>query len=296
MIELRQTVSASADAAYEAAVQLFNAGNKPILEVVQEQRAAAEARLELAEAESELVGTRERMNVLLGLWGDGTRWRIPPRLPELPAEELEPLGLEKQAVSSRYDLLQARSEIEALAGAAGVTDVTGLLADLTLQGHFEREPEGNSTFGPSIEFPLSIFNFGQGARTRARAQLRQATEKYAALAIEIRSDVRAAYAQMIASRRRAEYYRAEVLPLEQAAVRETQLQYNGMFLGVFHLLQAKRAQIETGKNYIKSLHKYWKSRAALEKALARTLPTGVTETPTIAPVADNSMPTHQHHH
>jgi outer membrane protein TolC len=45
------------------------------------------------------------------------------------------------------------------------------------------------------------------------------------------------------------------------------LQYNAMQIGVFQLLQARRDQLEAGRNYVATLLEYWRSRAALEQIL-----------------------------
>jgi cobalt-zinc-cadmium efflux system outer membrane protein len=102
--------------------------------------------------------------------------------------------------------------------------------------------------------------------------LTQLERRYTALAVEIRSEVRAAYARMGVARARANFYRDRVLPLQAEALKQTQFQYNGMLIGVFRLLEAKRSQIESAEKYIEALHDYWAARTELETALGRTLP------------------------
>ncbi len=273
-VEMRLSISAAMDAALEAARARRRAGNVAALDVAQERRGANRARLDLAEAELEAGLSRERMNVLLGLWGEETRWRVPPRLSEIPADDVSPEELERRAVMERLDLASLRAEIEALAQSLGLTNITSVLPELTLGGHFEREPEGTSSAGPSLSFPISIFNRGQAARARAKYLLLQAEDRYAALAVEIRSAVRVAFARMTLARRKAEYYQREVLPVQQNITDQTLLQYNGMFLGVSQLLQAKQAQIDAGRDYVEALSEYWFARTELERALGRRLPTG----------------------
>ena len=70
----------------------------------------------------------------------------------------------------------------------------------------------------SLATPLELSAFSQAER------------KYTALAIDIRSEVRAAYAQMKVARRRAAFYRHRVLPLQEEALKQTQLQFNGMII------------------------------------------------------------------
>ena len=70
----------------------------------------------------------------------------------------------------------------------------------TVGAHFEREPEGKKTLGPSIDLPMALFDQGQAQVARGEAMLRQARRRYAAMAVEARSQVRAAYARVLAAR------------------------------------------------------------------------------------------------
>jgi cobalt-zinc-cadmium efflux system outer membrane protein len=271
VVELRQEVVAAMDGALEAAKALRAAGNTAAIDLAVAERGANQARLDLVDAELEVVTTRERLNVLLGLWGEETGWQIPKRLPEPPAETLQVGDLERLAVSGRLDLASLRAEIESSAQSKALTRVTSVLPELTIGAHSEREPEGDTTRGPSLEFPLSLFGRGQAARARSGYLLLQAEDRFAALAIEVRSEVRMAFARMETARKKAEFYRRAVLPVQQIVTDETQLRYNGMFVGVFQLLEARQEQINSGREYIESIAEYWLARAELERVIGRRL-------------------------
>ena len=66
-----------------------------------------------------------------------------------------------------------------------------------------------------------------------------------------------------------------MLPTQQVVTDQTLLRYNGMFVGVFDLLEARQEQIDTGRDYIESLAEYWAARTELERVLGRRLSTGV---------------------
>ena len=68
---LRQVMDATG-AAYEAAKRLHDAGNITDLALANERALYEDARLALAGAELELATGRERLNVLMGLWGTDT--------------------------------------------------------------------------------------------------------------------------------------------------------------------------------------------------------------------------------
>lgn len=292
--EMRRSVADAMDASLEAARALRTAGNTTALAVAEETRGANRARLDFAAAEFAVIEARERLNVLLGLWGEETRWTVPPRLADPPDDEFSPAELEKRAVTDRLDLASARAEIESLGQTVGLTGITSLIPQLTLGGHSEREPEGTNTTGPSLGITLPIFNYGQAVRAQAKYLLLEAQDRYAALAIQIRSDVRLAYSRMALARKKVEFFKGAVLPVQQTVTDETQLRYNGMLLGVFQLLRAKQEQIDAGRDYIQSLAEYWMARTELEKALGRRLPTGSLRPSTLAePKAETMM---MHHH
>lgn len=291
--ELRRTVMQAMDGGVVAAKALRTAGNTAALDVAVAERGANHARLDLADAELEVATARERLSVLLGLWGQETNWHMPHRLPELPATEIALSDLEERAVRDRLDLASLRAEIEALAQAQSLTRITSVLPELSVDAHSEREPEGDTTRGPAISLPLSIFNRGEAARARAKYSLLQAEDRYAALAIEIRSEVRAAYARMETAKQKAAFYRTAVLPTQQVVTDQTLLRYNGMFVGVFDLLIARQEQIDSGRDYIESLDDYWEARTELERVLGRRLPPGELRPSSLE--APKQKPTTHHH-
>lgn len=272
--ELRRAVMRAMDGGVVAARALRIAGNNAALDVAIAERGSNRARLDLADAELEVATARERVNVLLGLWGGETRWRMPHRLPEPPADEIALIELEERAVRGRLDLASRRAEIEAFAQVQGLTRITSVIPQLSVDAHSEREPEGDSTRGPGVSLPLSIFNRGEAARARAKYVLLQAEDRYAALAVEVRSEVRAAFARMETAKRKAAFYRTAVLPTQQVVTDQMLLRYNGMFVGVFDLLAARQEQIDSGRDYIETLDEYWAGRTELERVIGRRLPTG----------------------
>ncbi|MBI1850314.1 MAG: TolC family protein [Planctomycetes bacterium] len=267
LVEMRRSVVDAAAASRDAATRLHAAGNVTDLDLANEEALFHQSKLDLADAETAVLDDRESLNVLMGLWGSATQWRIAGRLPEIPPDEVPRAGLESLAISRRLDLAAARREVEATAQSLGIAKWTPLMPEAFIGIHSEREPDGLNTVGPSVDIPVPIFDQGQAARSHARSMLRQTEERFAALAIEIRSQVRMRHNQLVAARRRSEYYRRVVLPLRAHIVEETQLQYNAMQSGVFQLLQAKQSEIDAGQRYIEALGDYWRARAELERAV-----------------------------
>lgn len=271
MLEMRESVIAATTASVDASRRIHEAGNITNLALANELALHQRAKLDLAQAQADTIASREKLSALMGAWGAQTKWKIERRLPELPAADGPLAGLESIAVTQRMDLASQRSELEAQARGFGFARLEAIFPEINLTGHYEREPEGTDTVGPSIDIPVPIFNQGGAAVQRARAKMRQAEQRYMADAVQIRSEVRAARDRMLIARNRATYYRATLLPLRHRITEETQLHYNAMQLGVAELLRAKQEEIDAGREYIEALRDYWVARAALEKAIGGRL-------------------------
>jgi cobalt-zinc-cadmium efflux system outer membrane protein len=299
MVAMRRQVVQGSAAAADLAQRMYDAGNITDLDLRMEQRLTRQAQLDLAVAEQEVIQQRERLNALMGLWGAETAWTISPRLPDPPLVDPPLQGLESLAVSQRLDLLAARQDIMMAAETLGLTNALRWLPGVSGHLHLEREPDGMSTIGPGLEILLPVFDWGQAAVPRDRALLRQKQQRYTALAIEIRSQVRAAYSRMRTARERAEFYRQTVLPLQLEILEQAQLQYNAMILGPLHLFQLKQAEIDTGREYIEAHRDYWVARTQLEHALGGSIKsdeTGGTAARTEeAPGGKSANNSHSHH-
>jgi cobalt-zinc-cadmium efflux system outer membrane protein len=298
LFDMQQHVVNALEASYQTKVALLNAGNLRDLDVKVEQTLLAQGRTDLSQLGQQILQDRERLNILMGTWGDNTDWRIEKRLPELPKEDTPLENLESYAVNQRSDLLGARKSLESLAAQVGIARYQALIPGLNASVHFEKEIEGIDSHGLSIGLPLPLFNWGNAASATAQAQFRKELRHYQALAIEVRSDIRLAYAQMTGARTRAAYFVSAILPLQQRMLDQTQLLYNAMSVGVFQLLQAKQAQIAAGRSYIDELRGFWVARAQLEQVTGGSLPLPGAS-PHNAPSETDDRKTggeHNHHH
>lgn len=269
-LELYRTAMHAFGASYDAARELRRAGNATELDLATEQTAYEGARVAVAEAEADLIDARERLNIQLGLFGRSIDWQVTGRLPE-PASSLGDLNkLETRAIEASLELAETRAELLAIARRAGVTRVAGILPDLNA-GVAATRHDGIWFVGPSLHGTVPMFDRLRGQRIAQEAQLEGLRERYQASAIEIRATLRAARDRALSAQARVQQYRDTVLPLRERVVRETLLQYNAMQIGVFQLLQARRDQLEAARNYVVTLHEYWRSRAALEQILAGRL-------------------------
>ena len=297
-LELRRSVAAATSFSREVAERQHGAGNISDLELRTEQALDEEAKVELGISEAELLEEREELNALLGLWGAQTQWSVSHRLPALPSEDVEAKGLETRAVSQRLDLIAARTLGVSQLAELRLNRFYGLIPDASLGVASEREVEGGWSLGPALDIPIPLFDQSQALIAGSSASLRASDERFWALAVEIRAQVRRARTKLEAARQRAVYYERVLLPLKGEVLKESQRQYNAMQIGPIQLVQAKREQIEAGERYIETLTEYWTSRTELERAVGGEL--SIADPPSSddasdSPARDRDMPDHHQH-
>ncbi len=273
MRELQQSITQGLTVALEVAQRLRDAGNITELDLARQRALAEEAKLQLATAEMAVTQSHEGLNTLMGLWGQETAWNVDMRLPSLPDQPASVADVERLALQKSLDLASAKQQIIIAGEQFGATKTMALVPHAEIGGIAERK-EGEWEVGPSIEFPIPLFDQGQARVGRNSVELRQAQQAYYALAVRIRSTARTTRHRLQGARARASFYRDIMLPLRERIVNETQLHYNAMQLGVFDFLQAQERQIQAAATYIESLLNYWLARTDLEHLLSGRLPSG----------------------
>lgn len=266
-----EKIAAAADAQQALARRIAEAGNVNDLFLANQRAIFEQARIELVKSESDMRVAREAMNALMGLWGARTGWRMAETLPEIPGQETGLARLETLAVTNRLDLAAARKRVEAAAAVLNVTEDFRWLGALDFGASSERDADGTRVTGPNVSLELPIFDQHQAGISKAESDLRRSRRDYAALAIEIRAEVRAARDRMTIARDLAEHYQSVFIPLQERLVRLTQEQFNFMQTGAFDLLLAKQNEIRAYGDYIGTVRDYWIARTDLELAVGGSL-------------------------
>lgn len=269
-LDLRRQVLLAARASLDVAEGIHEAGNLTDLDLASERALYQEARLAVARAEADVAASEEQFAAVLGVWGDGPRWKLEGRLAAPPERELPTAELERRAVERSIDLALTRRLYAAAARAANYERVRGFVPELAAGVGAERE-DGEWQYGPVAELEIPLFYQGQGEVAAAEAEMRKHARRFAAQAIRIRAAARAAGMRLRAARDRALFHRDTLVPLRRKILDETQLAYNAMGVGVFQLLQAKRGDAEAGREYVEALRDYWIARAEAEQLLAGRL-------------------------
>lgn len=241
-------------------------GNVNTLEFQLSQSRLLEAELELSKSQAERIRLTEKLNRLLGLTED-----VCLLFHDNPSEEIDDQGfdlciLETMALEERLDLQVARFEITRLSRILGLKDgwtYTNLKGGLA----GERDPDGTNLIGPGFSGELPIFNYGQAARMRLFAQLRQARDHLDELEIRVLSEVREAHKLLMNYLKILNDYRYRLLPMQLKISTSSEELYNVMGLGVDKLIENKRLEVLANQNYTESIKKYLVARVQLDRAL-----------------------------
>ena len=262
-----QQVQQVAEASAELGRRMAQVGNWNKLNQAREQGFYADAALNLARGEQAQRVTRERLVRALGLWGAQLGFRLPERLPDLPAAALDLPDAERIAIAQRLDVQAAKLAAEQMAGNLGLTKATRFVNVLEFGATRTSSSAAPVKRGYEIGFELPLFDWGDARQAKAEALYLQAAERAAETAVNARSEVREAYGAYRSSHDIARHLRDEIVPLKKRIADENLLRYNGMLIGVFELLADARSQIASVNASIDALRDFWLAQADLDMAL-----------------------------
>lgn len=263
-------------ASRDAAQAMFDAGNLRELDLVNELSMVERARVTVAELELAIIVEREQMQRLLGLFGTEAPWSLVPadlNVPDAPHIEGD---LERKAMRASLELAEVRSRLEGLARRAGVTRASGWLPDLTIDLHaLHGNPEEDTgaddpelRWGGGVSVELPLFDRQQGVATAIEAERDGLLERYYGAAIDTRSAAREARGRVQSAHQRARQYQEVIVPAQRRVTQQTLLQYNAMQVGVFQLLQARRAELDAQLRYLDTAREYQSAVAELQALLS----------------------------
>jgi len=300
-VQIEQAILADAQAAAAAAADFaraqYDAGNLNRLERLGHESAAVQARLDARAAQAGVVSAEQSLRRTLGLRPGDPDWLLMPMLPAHAPFAADPAALEAIALENRLDLAAANHAIDAMQRALKLTKRFRFTPLLDVGVSAEREFDGEWSLGPSLDFELPLFDRKRGAVLRMQSLVSLATAERDVIEAGIRAEVNTLAAQLAAAAESVAAYQDELLPMHRDLVAETQLHYNGMLVGVYELLNAKRDELDAQRGALHAQLDYWRARTELERAIAGQLPeTAVTPSiDTSAPVALPAETNHEHH-
>jgi outer membrane protein TolC len=272
MLTYHAQVKLSAEASSELARRMAQVGNWSKLAQMREQAFYADTMAQFARAQQSALAEREQLTRMLGLWGGGTQFTLPERLPDLPVAPFAPADVERTAMERRLDVQIAKLDTETVAKSLGLTQATSFVNVLEAGYTNESDTGERRKNGYEIELELPLFDWGTGRVARAEIQYRQALARAAQTAVNARSEVREAYAAYRNAYDLAKHYRDEIVPLRRRIADENVLRYNAMQIGVFELLADAREQVGSVNAAIEAARDYWLAETMLQLALAGKSP------------------------
>ncbi|KVO02700.1 RND transporter [Burkholderia ubonensis] len=287
-----EQVKDSADAGAELASRMRQAGNFSKLDHAREQAFYADAAAQLAKTRQQAVAAREKLTRTLGVWGAGTQYTLPDRLPDLPTARPDLQDLESYAMQNRLDIQAAKLQTQGVASSLGLTKATRFINALDVGYLNNYETDKGHEHGYEISIEIPVFDWGGAKVARAEAIYMRSANQLARTAIDARSEVRESYSAYVTSYDIAKHYRDEVVPLRKTISDELLLRYNGMLASVFELLADSREQVGAVNSYIDSLKDYWLAETDLQQAVGGHLPRAGAAQPASVPTAQPAPATH----
>lgn len=250
----------------------FAAGDIPEIEVNLAQVEVARGEAAIIEAQRDLVPARRKLSTLLG--GELSRPLADGSLPS-PATDLA--ALKAQALASRPDLLEARSEAErreaevALADAERLPDLTAGVAlsvessRTELGGMSERDSE--VLLGVKLSMPIPLFDRNQAGLMEARAR-RSAAEIRSSFARQnVEREVEEAAALLADSEAALRLYSGTILPQLSENLKLVQQAYQYGEIGVIQVIEEQRTFLEVNRAHLAARHQRDSALARLEAAV-----------------------------
>lgn len=264
-------------ASREAAQAMLLAGNVAELELASQDVAYERARVLVAELTLELAEEKENLQRLLGVHGDDTQWEVRGELPEAPRNVEVPDDVETRALRASLDLQETRSRLDGLGLKAGFTRKAGSIPDVAVDVHglwgdpetaagAQMEPEWR--FGAGVSVGVPLFDRAQGTALSLEAEFDALMERYYGMAVDLRSSAREARSRVLSAHGRAVQYQDVIVPAQSRVTEQTMLQYNAMQLGIFHVIEARREELDVRLAHVETLREYWTAKAELEALLA----------------------------
>jgi outer membrane protein TolC len=235
-VQYMQQVQVAAEASAELARRMAKAGNWGKLEQAREETFYADAVAQVARARQVAVAEREKLIRVLGLSGADTEFKLPERLPNLPASIADATDIEARALADRLDVQAAKKDVESLATSLGLTKTTRFINVLEAGYRTKSETGLPLKRGYEVSVELPLFDWTGAKVARAEYVYMQGINRAAEVAVNARSEVREAYSDYRTAYELARHYRDRVVPLRKQIADENQLRYNGMLISVFELL------------------------------------------------------------
>lgn len=262
----------SAAAANDMTRQMTALGHSAVSEAAESEIFLGEMRSTLTRQRLAEAAAREALIRQLGLWGlTARKLTFPVHLPKLPESPQEYDSVEGEAIERRIDVQVANANVEAMASNYDLTRLNPFLSSIEFGPVLEKDDDGTER-GYELELRIPIFDPGGISNAKARFVFEQAQAQAQSVAIAAASQAREALQTYRSYWDIARHYKEVLLPLRRRVSEEKLLNYNGMLLSVFDLLDDVRTAAELEASTIRASRDFWIAEAQLQLALTGSSP------------------------
>ena len=271
LVGLLSEADAAAESTAQLAKKLGETGSMSKLDQAREEVFHAETAADLATARQGAASARERLVRLLGFAGNDLDFKLPSRLPALPAHARALPAIEVDAVGHRLDLQIARLDVVALSKSLDLAEASRFVTVLDLAGIDKRihDPgsEARNERGFDVTFQIPIFDGGEVKVRQAVETYNAAFNRLAEKAVNVRSEARDAYRTYRSAYEIAAQYQRDILPLRKIISDEMQLRLSSMQVDVFALVTEARQRVASLRAAIEARRNFWLAQSELQNAI-----------------------------
>ncbi|MCK9371581.1 MAG: TolC family protein [Sulfuricurvum sp.] len=262
-VRLNRDVLKSHEASVQLAIRQYTAGNLSKRDFLKIQDEYSRTRLESIRLNRENAIAREALTKMMGLYAEQTDYKLDTKGLMLSAPFPKSEGLERLALKNRLDIAAAMKAVEYAAKEAGYTENTRLLSEVTVEGGGEKSTDSARFTTIGIKIPIPMFDMGEARLSRTQALYNRSVQRLYAIAVNVRSQTREAYAQSRYAYDGADEYQSAIVKVNQNIMEETQRYYNGMLDGIYELLADQRRYSEAKIGAVNAIGEYQKTEADL---------------------------------
>jgi len=259
-LQIAQSSLEVAGKAVYAAEKRVAAGRVSPVEQDRSGVAQASARLELAQAQSELSIA---MHTLAAYWGETTSPARPLTLPELDLTPVPTLDELQRRLDSSPQLRRSRLQVEREEAQVGL-DRSQRMPDLTLIVGRQKDDEiGHSQTVLGVSVPIPLFNRNQGSLQASLARAEKARSELDAERLRLHQSLVTVYQRAQLSREQVRSMREDILPKAQRVFDAAVTGFEAGKFSFLDVLDAQRTLLQIRTQYIQALYDRYRAVADL---------------------------------
>jgi cobalt-zinc-cadmium efflux system outer membrane protein len=241
---------------------------------------AATARIDALAAEQEVVRLRhdvrlaeERLRILLGVGPLFPGPIVLDAYPVVASGDFDLGALTAEAVEIRPDAQAATHAVRAARERLRLARLSWFRIFGIVDANGGR---GQTNIGPGVGLTVPVFNWGQGGKARAAAELEQADRRRRTVHDQIILDVRQAFTQYEQAHQELEYLDGKVRPEVELAITRADKAYREGAAPYFLVLETTRRLIDAQTRAVELRAQLRRALAELERSVGRRLDSPAT--------------------